>query len=472
MLTIDDLPDDLLLEIFYSYVVRYQDGDFYGLVSGTRKTIRAIQSWQSLVHVCRRWRGLTFGSPRRLNLQLFYTSGISARKSLDVWPALPLLIQGGVSEMSVDNVVAELEHSDRIHQISLRCHTTSHLERLWTAMQIPFPELAHLYLTFQGWSESYVTVLPDSILDGSAPRLRHLNFTAIPFPGLSTLLLSATHLVSLWLDNIPHSGYISPEAMGTCLSMLTSLEIFVLRFESPQSTPDQESRRSPSLTRSVLPALVILNFKGANEYLEELVARIDTPRLDEGMVTLFNDIDLYAPELIQFISRSSTFKVPNEAHVSFESQTTSVKLKPQASSSKYIIVIILCREPDWQLSSLAQIWTTSSPLLSTTENLFISEPVNSQLDWKDGIANIEWLELLLPFTAVKNLYLSKKFALRLAPALLEMTGGGTTEVLPTLQNLYLEGFHASESVQEGIERFVSARQLTNRPIAISVWDRS
>ena len=254
--------------------------------------------------------------------------------------------------------------------------------------------------------------------------------------------------------------------------MLTSLEIFVLRFESPQSTPDQESRRSPSLTRSVFPALVILNFKGANEYLEELVARIDTPRLDEGTVTFFNDIDLYAPELIQFISRSSTFKVPNEAHVSFESQTTSVKLKPQASSSKYIIVIILCREPDWQLSSLAQICTTSSPLLSTTENLFISEPVNSQLDWKDGIANIEWLELLLPFTAVKNLYLSKKFALRLAPALLEMTGGGTTEVLPTLQNLYLEGFQASESVQEGIERFVSARQLTNRPIAISVWDRS
>ena len=131
----------------------------------------------------------------------------------------------------------------------------------------------------------------------------------------------------------------------------------------------------------------------------------------------------------------------------------------------------LCREPDWQLSSLAQICTTSLPLLSTTENLFIYEAYDSQLDWKDGIENIEWLELLLPFTAVKNLYLSKQFALRIAPVLQEMTVGGTTEVLSTLQNLYLEGFRPSESVQEGIERFVSARQLANRPVAISVWER-
>ena len=35
----------------------------------------------------------------------------------------------------------------------------------------------------------------------------------IPFPGLPKLLLSATHLVQLWLANIPHSGYISPDVM-------------------------------------------------------------------------------------------------------------------------------------------------------------------------------------------------------------------------------------------------------------------
>ena len=106
-----------------------------------------------------------------------------------------------------------------------------------------------------------------------------------------------------------------------------------------------------------------------------------------------------------------------------------------------------------------------------TENLFIYESVDSrQLDWTDGVENIEWLELLLPFTAVKNLYVSKQFAPRIAHALQEISLGGTMEVLPALQNLYLEGFQPSESVEEDIRSFISARQLINHPVAISVWD--
>jgi hypothetical protein len=81
------------------------------------------------------------------------------------------------------------------------------------------------------------------------------------------------------------------------------------------------------------------------------------------------------------------------------------------------------------------------------------------------------LDLLHPFTAVKNLYLSKQFAPRIAPALQELTGGRTTEVLPALQNVLLEGFEPSKLVQEGIARFISARQFINRPVVISVWDR-
>jgi hypothetical protein len=199
------------------------------------------------------------------------------------------------------------------------------------------------------------------------------------------------------------------------------------------------------------------------------VARIDTPGLHWLSITFFNDIDFDVPELIQFITRK--FEAPENVHVVFDSRTACVQLRSVASNFFVFEVNILCREPDWQLSSMAQICTMSLPYLSTTENLFIYEPAHSQLDWKDGIENIEWLELLLPFTAVKNLYLSEQFAPRIAPALQETTGGGTTEVLSTLQNLYLEGFQPSESVQEGIAQFISARQLTSHPVAISVWDR-
>jgi hypothetical protein len=126
VLTIDDLPDDDLLAIFDFCVVRYQDLNFR--VFRESDTKRKIESWQSLIHVCRRWRGLVFGSPRRLNLQLVCILGTSARSSLDVWPALPLLIEGRISEASVDNVVTELEQSDRICQINLDFYTKLQIE--------------------------------------------------------------------------------------------------------------------------------------------------------------------------------------------------------------------------------------------------------------------------------------------------------------------------------------------------------
>ena len=463
VVTIDVLPDDVLLTIFDFFVVGHQDLELIevALFGYPDK----IQSWQSLVHVCGRWRYLVFGSPRRLNLQLYCLPRIFSRKSLDIWPALPLLIQGDVSETSVDIVIAELEHSDRMCKIHLDFYTTWQIEKLWTTMQVPFPELATLSLSFEDLS--YRPILPDSFLGGSAPRLRYLALKSIPFPGLLNLLLSATDLVYLILSNVPDSDYFSPEAMATCLSVLTSLEELYLRFNSPQSSPDQESQRPPPPARSVLPALTKFFFKGVNEYLEELVARIDAPRLYQLTATFFNDIDFDTPELIRFVSRSSTSKAPNEARVFFGSRTASFKLQPNVD----IQVQILCREPGWQLSSVAQICTTSFPLLSTTENLFIDDEVHSQPDWKDGIENIEWLELLLPFTAVKNLYVSKQFVPHITPALQELTGGRTTEVLPTLQNLFLEGFQPSEPVHEGIVQFISARQLIDHPVAISIWER-
>jgi hypothetical protein len=467
MTTIDVLPDDVLLTIFDFCVVGDQDLDIFEALFNDQKTNRKLESWRSLVHVCRRWRGLVFGSPRRLKLHLFCKLGLSPRKSLDVWPALPLLIQGYVSEKSVDNVIAELKHSDRICKIDLVGLTTLQNEKLWTAMQVSFPELAVLRLLFGG--ESYGPALPDSFLGGSAPRLRYLALTSIPFPGLPKLRLSATHLVHLRLYDIPHSGYISPEAMVTCLSMLTSLDTLIFKFRSPQSSPDQESRRPPPATRSLLPALKVFSFKGVNEYLEELLAQIDTPGLNLLRTTFFNDIDFDTPEFIQFITL--TFEAPKDVHVVFDSGAALVTLQRSPISVANVRVEISCRVPNWQLSSLAQICTSSLPLLSTTENLCIHEHSQTQLDWKDGIESTEWLGLLLPFTAVKDLYLSKQFAPRIAPALQELTGGRTTEVLPTLQNLFLEGFQPSEPVHEGIAQFISARQLTNRPVAISVWER-
>ena len=449
------LPDDALLDIF----------DFCADEHDLLK--EEIEAWQTLVHVCRRWRSLVFGSPRRLNLRLVCAAETPARDTLDVWPALPLVIQCWHRSENVDNIVAGLERSNRVCQINLRNVSSSDLEKVSAAMQVPSAELTDLSLWLDDKTEP---VLPDSFLGSSAPRLRFLWFDGISFPGLPKLLLSATHLVALFLYPIPHSGYISPEAMLTALSSLTSLEELRLGFQSPLSCPEWASRRPPPTTPFVLPVLTEFRFKGVCEYLDDLVARFDSPQLNRLGVTLFNQIVLDTPQFIQFIIRTPTLKAFEKAEVSYNHKDASIKLSSRTSS---IDVRIRCKELDWQFSSLEQVCTSCLPPLSTLADLYIFEYIFWPQYWRDNIDNTLWSELLHPFTGVKNLYLSEKFARRIVPALQELVGGRTTEVLPALENIFLQGFKLSKhvhNVQEGIGHFVSTRQAIGHPIAVSGWD--
>lgn len=124
MKRIDVLPDEILLAIFGQYVDELQNSK------------REIEAWQSLVHVCRRWRRVVFGSPHRLDLQLVCTPETPAKNTLDVWPGLPLLIQGIISsKSSVDNIVAALGGSNRICSIELCGFSGRQLELILPAMR-------------------------------------------------------------------------------------------------------------------------------------------------------------------------------------------------------------------------------------------------------------------------------------------------------------------------------------------------
>ena len=458
---IDVLPDDILLEIFF-YVDMSQD------LSISDKT--RIEEWQSLVHVCRRWRSLVFQSPRRLHLHLYCTPKTPAKDTLDIWPALPLLVGGTMSSKPgrMDNVIVALEQSNRIRQVSLLGFVDWQLEKVLAAMQVSFPELTVLELTPNN-KTLLVIPIPDSFLGGSAPRLKYFRLSGILFPGLTNLLLSANHLTHLYLLNIPHSGYISPEVMVALLSTLFSLETSSLGFRSPQSGPGWESRSLPPPNRFILPALKKFIFKGVTEYLEELVIGIDTPQLDRMDITFFNQIDFDCPRLAQFLNRTPIL-TPDKGYVQFDDTSANIRLLSQTSmySIDDSVIRILCCESDWQLSSIEQVCNFPLPPLSTVENLYIEHEYR-RLVWKnDVIENTLWLQLLLPFTAVKNLYLPKEFAQGIAAALQELVGG-RTEVLPSLQNIFVAGLRPSGPFQETIGQFVTARQLSGHPVAISIW---
>ena len=470
------LADDVLLEVFHFYVNQPRDGiEGEDEDEDIRKRKKRIEAWQTLVHVCRRWRSVVFGSPRRLNLRLVCAPKTRAWCTVDVWPALPLVIQDFYCRSgSVDNIVGLLERSDlvrRTSQISLWEVGSSQLEDIWEAMQVPFPELTYLILQHRYDETEPVFPLFGLFLGGSASRLRTLELHCIPYPGLPKLLLSATHLTSLRLYRIPDSGYISPEAMAACLSTLTSLERVYLGFRSSRPLPNQQSQRPPPSIRTSLPVLDEFGFQGGGEYLEVLVARIDAPQLSRLDITFFNDIEFVTPQFTRFISHTPTFEAFDEARVTLWESSANIELSSNyAKLNASLNVSVYCRELDWQLSFLEQVCTSPLPSLSRLQHLYMfGRPWPK--DWKVNLDYVQWLELLHSFSTVKDLYLSKGLAPCVVPALQDFVGGRTTEVFPNLQNIFVEKLQKSGAVQEGIGKFVAARQVTGHPITVSHWNR-
>ena len=462
--TIDMLPDIALLEIFEFYL-----DDLCG-------SEKRIEVWHTLVHVCQKWRNIVFGSPRRLNLRVCITECAFVETKLAIWPLLPIVIDVDIGELwavfgeEVDwggkYITEAFEHNDHICEINIFKFPSSESGTVLPAMHRLFPTLTRLELEFGG--ETPVQPQADSFLGGSAPRLRHLRLDSIPFPGLPKLLLSATHLVLLELWGIPHSGYLSPEAVATCLSVLTSLEGLIIGFKSSRSLPN---RRPPPQKRTLLPALTKFAFNGDNEYLEDIVAGIDAPLLDTLATNFFHQLTFDTTHLTRFISSTPKFK-GHKAHIEITDWNVSVAL-PQ-TSDKILRLNIECENSDLELSSLAQVCHAFFPraLIHAVEYLYINHYWFITYWDQDIVESRQWLDLLRPFSTLKCLYISEGFLPRIAPALKELIGDRATEVLPALQTLFLEEEEEGEEeepVWVAIRQFIAARQVAGHPIAVYSW---
>ena len=106
--SINILPDDVLLEIFDHYVILSQRNP---------SDDRRVDAWHKLVHVCQRWRYVVFDSPRRLDLRLLCTHRTPVTNMLDIWPALPLVISSGTTS-GLTNIIS-LELHNRICEINI-----------------------------------------------------------------------------------------------------------------------------------------------------------------------------------------------------------------------------------------------------------------------------------------------------------------------------------------------------------------
>ena len=443
-MTIDMLPDDVLLGIFDAHRI---------LPRRSRLSDCSPWRWDRLVHVCRRWRQLIFTSPLHLSIQLHCTKGIDVDKFLGCWPAFPITVDytryEGIDPDDEDNVLAALEHSDRVLHLCLRIRKKQ-LAKLAAVIQKPFPTLTKLRLSMKMWPPELV--LPRGFLGGSAPRLQELDLEDIIIPEFPKFLSSTRDLVTLRLSGILEE--ISPETMATYLAPLTSLTSLFIRLYR-DTLPSERLYLAP-VSRTVLPALKFMDLDGDIHYMEDLVARIDCPWL--------NSLHLYpsGPSVEAGLQLSQMYKFINhsedphlayfdwiDVHVSFE----KIRLKASHKHHPSVAIIISLQGESWQLSHIFQVLNQFSPILSNVHHLTV---YYSRIPDRNP-SDLDWAQVLVAFSALRtvDLYGGHK--------LLEYIDGETAaRLLPNLDLLYIKDL---PSVQ--VSKFCAARQVSGHPVTIA-----
>jgi len=457
--TIDMLQDDVLLYIFDSYrnLVSRPDG---------------MWKWQKLLHICQRWRHIVLASPRRLDLRIECDRRTPTWKLLDIWPPFPIYVtydpRCREGARGIHNIFAALQRRNRISQIDLYSMTSREVDQIADAIDEPFPVLTDLSVqTLSADLPDVTAELPDSFLGGSAPCLQSFFLEGTAFPALPNLVLSASHFRTLYLFGIPHAGYIPPEAMVAFLLPLHNLKHLTIGFTSPESRPQALQTDPPSLTHALLPSLTKFGFHGASEYLLDFIARIDAPMLNSLHITFSLGA---VPDILQlhtFIDRTDRLKTFIQAEVFLLPYEVRAIFKSPANPG----LDITCRvpEPDWPLSSMMRLYEQLLTIPSQVEQLELRGKARNELGWYEAPDDPRWLQLLVPFVSVKSLYVFKMLCPFVASVLEDLTGDGGTNALPTLNNLFLEGFETPASFDEAIKAFLSMRHSSGHPVAVGCW---
>jgi hypothetical protein len=232
------------------------------------------------------------------------------------------------------------------------------------------------------------------------------------------------------------------------------------------------------MTRAILPTLTRFNFRGASEYLEDLVAQIDAPSLTHVNITFFNQLIFQVPRLSQFIGRmAAPLKSAKVAEVesSFGSGVSITLDQPGNAGTGtlgYLLSLrVLCSVLDWQISSMAQICSQSSSLLASVQHLDILADYLC-VGWQDDMDAIAWLDLFDSFASVERLSISGALGPLVALALEDVAKQTVAEVLPGLRVLRFECSRKYAPVED----FVAARGQSGRPVTVQhtlfspIWD--
>jgi hypothetical protein len=310
-------------------------------------------------------------------------------------------------------------------------------------------------------------VLPSMFLGASVPRLRDIQLVGVAFPTLPDFLLSTRDLASLHLKEIPITNLFSAEMLVNGLPALTKLKTLELQFASWTSYSTLSSPPSSTAPdHGVLPSLTEFRFKGTCDYLEYLVARLDTPFLQKLTIEFFDQPDFEIPHLSQFIGRTEGLRSPRKTSIELTVSDIAIVQRFQESPCRLQIRLhISCQELGRRVDALTHICQHLFPFLPNVERLDVKAFYFSSSTWRQRdqmIDSVQWLGLFRSFPSVKALGVSGSLVRNIASALERAaTGEMTKDVFPALLDLRFNG--SREYLSKVVESFIAARQPSDRP---------
>jgi hypothetical protein len=328
-------------------------------------------------------------------------------------------------------------------------------------MNKPFPRLGDLSLSSQT-TEEMDLMLPETF---QAQDLRRLELHGIGLPKGLSLLSSTISLSTLSLTHIGASWYFPPGHLVTQLQGLPHLEELSIGFAIPIPLPSGERELLPApMPPVILPTLRQFTFQGVDIYLENFVAQINTPLLEQLSLTLFFDLTFTLVELTKFIHRTEVFECL-VAHIFFEYHRASINVNYNECDTGKLSLHVNCEPLDWQIDSATQVCSALGEFLSSVEELSLNLAVSGMLsDWRDTLDGMVWHELLLPFIGVKKLHIGSSLALiRELSQTLEPDAGGL--LLPELQELKIP--LATKLATNAFSMFMKTRESMGRLVVLN-----
>jgi hypothetical protein len=376
-------------------------------------------------------------------------------------PPLPLTIDYGsgygITAGDQEGILLALEQRHRVRHLRLEFHVQN-LQKLVMAIDEEFPILE--YLIVGPWTkDSTALMLPETL---QAPHLRHLMLNGFACPIRPRLHPTAASLVTIYLIIHQQSAYFQPNILLQWISFMPQLESLSVAFTFPVPSRDVERQLTHTqiITHITLPNLRLFWFRGVSAYLEAVVCRITTPRLESLQIQLFEELTFPVPHLVQFINATENLRL-DSAEIEFSSKRVCVETYTHA----YVLAIkVYCGHLDWQVSSAAQISNALGQVFSAVEHLTLEHQVHSQSSEEhNDVDRIEWRKLLRSFSNVKTLRVRDGLVEELSRCLRLEDGELPLELLPELQKLTYFG---SRDTSDAFTSFIDARQSVGRPVTL------